>query len=636
MDAKVTPIWSHDSQLSTPPRPSNGTTAEKKKTPLSVQTSLEENNFDDGGVNYSRVNDLQIYIEPLSACGSLRLSVVGEKMKSRAELGVLQLPLASAIACCLESLEDEPTKKSVSPVRTPEFSYIRWFPLKNAVDCIPVEGDMGNSARPVESEKRSDHMFNQYFAPCIKLALYWTPDENSDNDVESSKIPNEFGEDSSSPMNPVTERYFQANIDSISAALIDSFKACELLSLSVTDVHLHYSLTKPKTGFGCAIGWIQLDHQDENSRGPVIFAPTPMLHPSPTFQFLAIKNNIRSKSNTDSYQYIGLNIQEVDINIYETWMFDVWDFYTKQVYRHEIKRKACHRDDLSRNSRDLSPPRKNSSGMRLYATDKFNQSHSEVAFFIDARKSTKSPSSNDKRSPKKIFIETLVLSCVKMNMSYLKGYFHNADETIDDLSSGYEFGEGITFKIHDKNDSNEKTQMDQFQRWSEGQVKEDWDKSESQRSNTLPKLISTLFPAITDAPIRFSGKLWNNVFETPDEILANILNYYRSNTLAQIYRIIGSLDFVGNPSMVINSFMKGARDFVVQPLREFLQFPQNPSRVGIGVAKGTLSLLSHSASGIFGFASKVSFFCFFLHFFNLYVIKPEDTFFSIQDECKRR
>ena len=96
------------------------------------------------------------------------------------------------------------TKKSVAPVRTLEFSYIRWFPLKNAVDCIPVEGDMGNSARPVESEKRSDHMFNQYFAPCIKLALYWTPDENSDNDVESSKIANEFGEDSSSPMNPVT------------------------------------------------------------------------------------------------------------------------------------------------------------------------------------------------------------------------------------------------------------------------------------------------------------------------------------------------------------------------------------------------------------------------------------------------
>ena len=194
-----------------------------------------------------------------------------------------------------------------------------------------------------------------------------------------------------------------------------------------------------------------------------------------------------------------------------------------------------------------------------------------------------------------------------MNMSYLKGFFHDSDEAVDDLSSIYEFGEGITFKIHDKNDSNEKMQMEQFQRWSEGQVK-DWDKSESQRSNTLPKLISTLFPAITDAPIRFSGKLWNNVFETPDEILANILNYYRSNTLTQIYKIIGSLDFVGNPSMVINSFMKGARDFVVQPLREFLQFPQNPSRVGIGVAKGTLSLLSHSASGIFGFASKVSIF----------------------------
>ena len=80
------------------------------------------------------------------------------------------------------------------------------------------------------------------------------------------------------------------------------------------------------------------------------------------------------------------------------------------------------------------------------------------------------------------------------------------------------------------------------------------------RSKFMTKMI--LFPAITDAPIRCSGKLWNNVFKTPEEILANILNYYRSNTLAQIYRIVGSLDFVGNPSMVINSFIKVARDFV--------------------------------------------------------------------------
>jgi len=33
--------------------------------------------------------------------------------------------------------------------------------------------------------------------------------------------------------------------------------------------------------------------------------------------------------------------------------------------------------------------------------------------------------------------------------------------------------------------------------------------------------------------------------------------------------------------------------------------PMNPTLLGLGVAKGTLSLVSHSATGFFGFASKM-------------------------------
>ena len=58
--------------------------------------------------------------------------------------------------------------------------------------------------------------------------------------------------------------------------------------------------------------------------------------------------------------------------------------------------------------------------------------------------------------------------------------------------------------------------------------------------------------------------------------------------------------------MVLNSFATGVRDFFVTPSQAFLRTPNNPSSVGIGVAKGTLSLLSHSTSGLFGFAAKMA------------------------------
>lgn len=79
-----------------------------------------------------------------------------------------------------------------------------------------------------------------------------------------------------------------------------------------------------------------------------------------------------------------------------------------------------------------------------------------------------------------------------------------------------------------------------------------------------------------------------------------------NETLKQIYKIVGSLDFVGNPTMLVSSFFSGVRDLVVAPSVAFMQSPTDPSRVGLGVAQGTLSLVSHSTSGFFGVLAKLS------------------------------
>lgn len=122
----------------------------------------------------------------------------------------------------------------------------------------------------------------------------------------------------------------------------------------------------------------------------------------------------------------------------------------------------------------------------------------------------------------------------------------------------------------------------------------------------LPGIIAAVFPSVSDAPIRLQGKAIDHVFESPGEILSSIKNFYVNETLKQVYKIIGSLDFVGNPTIIFSSFVAGVRDLVVAPTTAFLKSPTNVNQVGIGVAKGTISLFSHSASGIFGFAAKMS------------------------------
>ena len=113
-------------------------------------------------------------------------------------------------------------------------------------------------------------------------------------------------------------------------------------------------------------------------------------------------------------------------------------------------------------------------------------------------------------------------------------------------------------------------------------------------------------PNVSDAPIRLQGKVLDNVFESPSEILSSITKFYVMETLRQVYKIIGSLDFVGNPTMIFSSFVSGVRDLVVTPSVAFLRSPTNISLVGTAAAKGGLSLFSNTTSGIFGFLAKTT------------------------------
>ena len=107
-----------------------------------------------------------------------------------------------------------------------------------------------------------------------------------------------------------TDQYAYARLDRISVALIDSSRVLELLSFSSRDADLRMSVTTAKTRWAAAVGHVQIDQQSlgMNSKVPVILAPTPVKLPQPTVQFLAWKDNIRSKSDMDSFEYVCIQV----------------------------------------------------------------------------------------------------------------------------------------------------------------------------------------------------------------------------------------------------------------------------------------------------------------------------------------
>lgn len=409
--ANVSPTWTRDTA--------------KEVTSYAHTVSLSNSHIN--SCEYGE-SDLQVYVDPQMTSGSLQLSVFGERInKSKIELGVLHIPLGHAISCCVECIEDvheHMEKVHPSSRSTGVPAYVRWFPLMNPKETVRVDGDMGLSSRPTESEKVRDNMFAQYFTPCIKLAFIWQPNEDGDGGVVRNRLPSSddansevfSGSLSYSSASPVTEVYFNADVGRVSAALIDSQRAMELVSVTVTDVDVRYSITKSKTRTGLFINWLQIDYQGNTARESVVLAPTPVEYAQPTLQFLAVKDNLRSKSNIESYEYVWIALQEIDLSLEESWMFDLWEFFVSIIRRKQVRSKATFTNEtvFSLMHRDIEW----SVRPRVAPRGSLMLEHTVVPTLLWLLQDDQLA---DAGNSKKFYIERLLLGSVKINLSYLKG-----------------------------------------------------------------------------------------------------------------------------------------------------------------------------------------------------------------------
>jgi hypothetical protein len=571
-----------------------------------------DSNFNE--LNYES-NDMLIHIAPRKTSGSIRLAVVGEKshpnLGSKSELGVIHLPLGSTIAACIDTAEAIHEAGGKLDKRNPA-KYTRWFPLMDPKDVVPVEGDWGLSTRPPESEKSSDSLFKEYFAPCLQLSLLWFPDSDDDSVSEGNNgpFPDMIGQnkgDAVSESNgsfapfalPTTiestvTNYLYADIGHLSAALIDSQRAFELFSLSASDIDIRYWTTKAKTRYGVSVGWLQVDQQNDNAREPVVLAPTPMAYIGPVIQLLAVKDNVRSIAEVVSFDFIDVSVSEFDLTLEESTVFELFDFINSVQLRRGFLVKATQ----------AATGRTKTVGIGDDSHTLFIDDPSPV--HEDLLSLLVGTGASEAAAETKFYIEQLFLGVVKVNLSYLKGKKQTWELTSQggfvEKKTGSKIKEimvSATSPFHVESDAliswTQRTSDEELQ--SEGTGK---------TIQSFPQLLAALFPNVSDAPIRLQGKALNHIFESPSEILLSIKKFYVNETLRQIYRIIGSLDFVGNPTMLFTSFFTGMRDLVMTPSQAFMKKPTDASGVSLGVAKGTLSLFSHSASGFFGFWAKVS------------------------------
>ena len=121
----------------------------------------------------------------------------------------------------------------------------------------------------------------------------------------------------------------------------------------------------------------------------------------------------------------------------------------------------------------------------------------------------------------------------------------------------------------------------------------------AQKEDILPPSVKSLFVDIDNAAIRMNAMLHTDVFVNVETLLSSIRNHYIGQARADLYRLIGAVDVLGNPVGFVRGLGTGMVDFFYEPAQGLVK---SPGAFGLGVAKGTYSLVS----GIVGGASPAS------------------------------
>ena len=119
-------------------------------------------------------------------------------------------------------------------------------------------------------------------------------------------------------------------------------------------------------------------------------------------------------------------------------------------------------------------------------------------------------------------------------------------------------------------------------------------------------ILNTLCSSLTsfsEVTIKLKEFTFVNVFSDYDSLYTKFFIFYKNELLAQLYKIIFNMDLIGNPVNLIEGIGTGFFEFFNEPRKGLLK---GPEEFGLGIAKGTRSLVSNIVGGSFKSASKIT------------------------------
>ena len=117
------------------------------------------------------------------------------------------------------------------------------------------------------------------------------------------------------------------------------------------------------------------------------------------------------------------------------------------------------------------------------------------------------------------------------------------------------------------------------------------------------KALGVALANIDDAPIKLTGLKLENCFDTTSGITSKLISHYKTNLTTEIFKLLGSINILGNPVGLFSQIGTGVSDLIEKPMEGFIK---GPLEGGVGLVKGAGSLLSHTLAGTLNSLDKIT------------------------------
>ncbi|KAJ1515110.1 hypothetical protein HMI56_006567 [Coelomomyces lativittatus] len=113
----------------------------------------------------------------------------------------------------------------------------------------------------------------------------------------------------------------------------------------------------------------------------------------------------------------------------------------------------------------------------------------------------------------------------------------------------------------------------------------------------VTKILSMGFGNIHNLQLRLNSLTLEHPICTFPQLYDAIYKHYHSQVFGNVYKILGSADFLGNPAGLFNNLASGVQVMFYEPLQGIVS--DRPQDLGIGLAKGTATFVGKA---VYGFA----------------------------------